>query len=329
MKRENTHKYRHLDSRLRGNDSRNASDSRITKNGKGFTLVEILTTIAIISILLGFLIPALSMIQKSAVTAKQKAQFHGIEIALEAFSTDTGDYPPSAHDTVTYGNYSASQRLAEAMVGQDGFGFHQDSGFYESGEDVTGLSLYMTHPDYNTDYPTQSDIDDNIAVRKGPYLELENANAVKLSSLYGSGNYGSLVDTFVLADMFKISKNAATGKLTGSPILYYRANRGKTKHDIASANIDPIVNQCTYNAYDSVGSAFVNNDSIADLVPLSTKSGVHPLRSDLDMFYKQTLNPNFTSPARPYRSESFILQSAGPDSLYGTPDDVFNFEQGN
>ena len=30
---------------------------------------------------------------------------------------------------------------------------------------------------------------------------------------------------------------------------------------------------------------------------------------------------------RPYRADSYILMSAGFDGLYGTKDDVFNFEK--
>ncbi len=305
-------------------------------NSTGFTLVEILTTIAIIAILLGLLIPALTMVEKSAVKVKQKAQFHGIEISLETFSTDTGDYPPSAWNPAAYGNYTPSQRLAEAMVGRDGLGFHPDSRFRSDGKGdidgdgildpvAAGATLYnaiggvaASSGAANDQTPAQ-----NIAARKGPYLELESANAVMLSNLYGTANIGVLVDSYVLADMYKITKNTATGKMTGSPILYYRANRNKALHDAS----DP--GNSTYHYYDAIGSPFAGDgdDSIVDLVPLSTHLGTHPMTPN--MFYEQTRNLNFSNPARPYRSESFILQSAGPDSLYGTVDDVFNFDQGN
>ena len=295
----------------------------------GFTLVEILTVIAVIAILLGFLIPALSSVEKTALKVKQRAQFHSIEVALEGFSTDMGDYPPSAWNTVAYGRYSASQRLAEALVGQDGFGFHQDSKFLGNGTDgtatVPGNSLYDPSLTLNE--------------RKGPYLELESANAVKLSDLYGTsivGGAGQLVDTYVLADVYKITKNAATGKLTGSPILYYRANRDRIQHD-GSLTFD-MASSNTYNVYDSLGTILIKG--IAKLVPLTTKTGSHPLDSASGrlLFYEQIKNPNFPgdstypasgTPPRPYRADSFILQSAGPDGLYGTTDDVFNFDPEN
>lgn len=312
----------------------------------GFTLVELLTVIGVIAILLAFLIPALTSVEKTALKVKQRAQFHGIEVALEAFHADMGDYPPSAYDLTKYGNYTASQRLAEALVGRDGFGFHPASKFRADGtvDGTAATSLY---------YPgiasfTQAQIDANLAARKGPYLELETANAVRLNNLYGTGaNLGYLSGTgnnsYVLADMYKITKNLATGKLTGSPILYYRANRGKIQHDLASANIDPALNQCTYNVYDSIG-VWTSTDSIVDLRPLSLPQGStarHPMSpyslsgGGAALFYQQTTNPNFPgdtasgTPPRPYRADSFILQSAGPDSLYGTADDVFNFDQEN
>ncbi len=307
-------------------------------NRTGFTLLELLTTITVIAILLGLLIPALIAVEKSAMKVKQKAQFHGLEVSLEAFATDMGDYPPSAPDVAPadgfgYGYYSPSQRLAEAMIGRDGLGFHPSSLFRDDGLADMDNDGSIDNPVYD------ATVQQNVQARTGPYLELESANAVMLSDLYGAGNHGALVDSYVLADMYKITKNAATGKMTGSPVLYYRANQNRVQHDDGTdgnggPSVDPALNQCTYNVYDSIGSLIASDDSIADLLPLSTKTGVHPLvSSGLSLFYSQTLNPNFPGDsvtnmgARPYRSESFILQSAGADGLYGTEDDVFNFDQ--
>ena len=291
----------------------------------GFTLVELLTTLAVIGILLGLLIPALNQVSKFAANVKQKAQFHAIGMALEAFRNDWGDYPPSEWDPATYGDYSASQRLAEAIIGRDGFGFHPSSRFREDGTDGT-KPLYAPAVDLSLD-------PDNLKSRKGPYLELESANAVDLAKLYGGavpGNY--LVSSYVLVDMYKI-QNAFTGKTTGTPILYYKANRLKTAHDAAKASPDSATNQCTYNVYDSLGNL---TSGIASLQPLTKAKAKHDMfTSGGVLFYDKTLNPNFPGDrltkvgARPYRADSFLLHSAGPDGLYGTADDVFNFDQDN
>ena len=75
------------------------------KRGKsGLTLVELLTVLAIMALLVGVLIPALSAVKNSAKEAKQKGQFTTIEIALTAFRSDGkgySDYPPSAQTPTT------------------------------------------------------------------------------------------------------------------------------------------------------------------------------------------------------------------------------------
>lgn len=271
---------------------------------RAFTLVEILTTVTIIGILLAILIPALNQVGKTALNVKQKAQFHTIEMALEAFRSDRGDYPPSVWDGPLYDNYSASQRLAEAIIGMDGLGFHRDSVF----NPYSGL------------YDPPIDL----AVRKGPYLELESANAVLLSHIFGTSL--PLLDSYVLADSFRTVRHQLTGKKTGMPILYYKANR------LGIGNSEDPSNWAsnTYNLSDSYGNP-VSATSTAILSKPHPIFGVHPLsfRENASMFYQRIQNPNFISPLRPYRAESFILHSAGPDGRFGTADDVFNFDEGN
>jgi prepilin-type N-terminal cleavage/methylation domain-containing protein len=297
---------------------------RVHKTWKaGFTLVEILTTIAVIGILLAFLVPALTQVQKAAEKAKQKAQFSAIEIALEAVYTDTGDYPPSAWDTAQYGNYAAPQRLAEAIIGQDGFGLHKNTVWHAN---KTSDGNVMAVDKSNALYAPDGTVDK--AERHGPYLELESANAVLLSTLYGSAavTASGLVDSYVLVDTYKITKNTATGKMIGSPILYYRANTSWTSHEYGIIDTgSPVLNKI-YSVYDAIGSP-ASSGFTKLLAPLSTDATAHPISTNPGWFYERTANPNFTTPARPYRSDSFILHSAGPDGLYGNADDVFNFDE--
>jgi prepilin-type N-terminal cleavage/methylation domain-containing protein len=292
----------------------------------GFTLTEMLTALAVIAVLLALLIPALSMVQKKAMVVKQRAQFHAIEVALEAFRSDWGDYPPSEFDMVKYGNGSvASFRLAEALIGGDGLGFHPNSIFYQdylfdqNGDGTISSSETVYHAATDLAWETAAQ---NRSARKGPYLELETANAVRLRDLYGSGTGSLSPDMFVLADAFA-KKMRATGKEVGMPILYYRASSSQIGMDPLRANWGGN----TYNLNDS----YANGSGIISLVvPFQSSTTVHDLNEDaandsINWFYKVIANPNFTSPPRPYRANSFLLQSAGPDGLYGTGDDLFNF----
>ncbi len=305
----------------------------------GFTVVEMLVAVAIILVLISLIIPALNMVKESADMARQRAQFHSIDIALEAFRADDGDYPPSDDAGGNDDAYPGAMKLAEAIIGLDGFGFHPRSEYTNTGRlDTNGDGDYDDNDDealYLPDFETyitdvlnltadeeEAKRKENMAIRRGPYLELETANAVRLRDIYDldnepspPGTMGLVGKRFVLSDMFRLVKNNATGKRTGMPILYYRAN--------------------TSNFYHGPGGIYDVRDNrrIVNLETLWEVSVKHPMRRFSDggnpgLFYTNTTNPNFPDPARPYRADSYILLSAGPDGLYGTSDDVFNFNKG-
>ncbi len=310
----------------------------------GFTLVEMLTALAVIAVLLALLIPALNMVQKKAQTVKQRGQFHAIEVGLEAFRADWGDYPPSEY-ALNYGIQGdtapftcAAQRLAEALVGRDGLGFHKSSVFRARGlADVDGdgildpvpqtpiapgiyNGIYSATDRFTTSSGNYQTAAENLLSRRGPYLELETANAVRFNQYF---NPGMIDNTYVLADAFP-KKMTLSGKECGMPILYYRANTSQIGNNPSSLNWGAN----TYNLNDSYcdGQGIIRRP-----IPFQSSEPAHPLANcenderAANYFYGMIKNPNFTSPERPYRANSFLLHSAGPDGLYGTPDDMFNF----
>ena len=106
----------------------------------GLTIIELLIVLGIIALLVGLLLPALSVVRNMAKEAKQKAQFSAIELALAAFKNDEGDYPPS--DWVMppdpRSDYCGSQKLAEALLGWDLLGFHPNTAWRADGLDAFG-----------------------------------------------------------------------------------------------------------------------------------------------------------------------------------------------
>src|SRR5690606_15150637 len=82
---------------------------------KAFTLIELLTVIAIIGILAGILIPTVSAVRTSANKARTKAQFSQWATALGLFKQEYGYYPT----TIQTGNKIESDVFIAALSGRD------------------------------------------------------------------------------------------------------------------------------------------------------------------------------------------------------------------
>jgi prepilin-type N-terminal cleavage/methylation domain-containing protein len=308
-------------------------------NRKAFTIVEMLIVVTIIALLLGILLPSIAMVRTKTREAAQKAQFDAIEMALEAFKQDYGDYPPSSwtwipSPTSTPGtSYCGSQKLSEALLGWDLMGFHPQSAWRADGYDSTGGKF--------TYDPQRIDGIRTLSERKGPYLELAKASVFKLGDLYNTTNA-----TYVLCDVYRVRKltDPNTGKIitAGSPILYYKANT-------ANKTIDPIYSLPANNYTDRIYNYYDNSPiTSSNKLTANGPTGLqHPLdypgSPEYTVFYsgKATYTPGTTyggfgigygirdpriaSPVRPYRPDSYILISAGPDGYYGTADDLHNY----
>ncbi len=305
----------------------------------GFTIVELLTALVIIAILVGVLIPAMSMVRRIAKETAQKHQFTTIDMALMAFKNDYGDYPPSNWPDFVPPpfrfDYCGAQKLAEALLGWDLMGFHPDSAWRGDGCDAAGTLGTV----YDMTGFTEQQKQYNLEQRKGPYLELATTNAFRLGNI--SVNKPGLFndtdpvlepDTFVICDVFGVRRlTLASGKTVkaGTPIIYYKANT-------SSKNIAVFpLNDRIYDAR--------NNQPLLELESL-TKDGTpgepHPLAievaQDYPVFYNDRYDygsgigygikdPKVTANRWPHRPDSYILISAGADGLYGTSDDIRNF----
>jgi len=236
---------------------------------------------------------------------RQMAQLKSIDTAVELFKVKCGVYPPSDSMDDTGVDYCGAMKLCEAVMGKDLMGYHLDSLFRSDGTDRNGNVLY---PPPSDGYDTT-----DIEKRQGPYLPVDNANPYRLKDLYGEvGPFDE--NDYVICDTFKSVTHINSAKKIGMPILYYKADTSKTVHDIN----DPNNPQNIYNYKD-------NHALLALGVP--GKPGLkHPLYEDPTILYEIACDRRANAPNRPKRADTFILLSAGKDGLYGTRDDITNFE---
>jgi prepilin-type N-terminal cleavage/methylation domain-containing protein len=291
----------------------------------GFTIVELLTVIAVIAILMAILIPALAMVRRIAKETQQRAQFTTLDLAILAFKGDRGDYPPSGPERDGTVFCSGAQKLAEALLGRDLLGFHSDSIFRGD-----GMNPNLTPP-YDDLYPANLDPEtdpvhrDNLGKRKGPYLDVATANAFRLGGANGLFvDTGMLdADAFVICDVFGIKNiTLAKGQVVraGTPILYYRANTSSKIMD--------------WNRQDESIYNWKDNQPLLSLgrLPVPEARPPHSLFADDGRkFYNEgvedykIIDPRITTTKWPHRADSYILISAGADGEYGTNDDILNF----
>jgi len=303
----------------------------------GFTLVELLTVLAIMSILIGILLPTLSFVRNTSKNTAQKAQLATIEMSLLAFRDDNGYYPPSLSTLdgrevpAGQADYCGAQKLAEALLGWDLMGFHPRTAWRADGLDrLQGDATY--DPLKARDENPADGIADTLDERTGPYLERATTNVFRLGPSSPGAADGLYRDpaplaanTFVICDVFgakKVKTSTGPGKTVkaGTPILYYRANpsyktieAGRPQHRM-------------YNVFDNI--TFIDNGEGGLRSIASGETELHPLGSRANMFqffYDYITDARITARPWPYRPDSYILISAGVDGLYGTKDDICNF----
>lgn len=302
----------------------------------GLTIVEILVVVAIISLLTGMLIPAVNKVKSMAREAKQKVQFTAIGIGLATFKNDYGEYPPSDHyswleENTELENSSGAQKLAEALLGWDLLGFHPDSGWRADGRNRWSYSVDGTTHAAGSYFLYDRTSAPDMEKRKGRYIDIDTANAVRLGitvnydglfDLAGIGSpLTSAAETFVLGDVFGKGKDVlleGVKRKSGLPILYYRADpSGKTTRDI-------------YNPQDNDNLVYTKNEADNRIKGTPVSGGPwNPLAGPLQIFLDRVRDPRASTPNFdvPRKPDSYILISAGADGLYGTIDDITNFQR--
>jgi prepilin-type N-terminal cleavage/methylation domain-containing protein len=273
----------------------------------GFTLVELLMVLAIITLLVGLLVPSMVVVRRLARETSQRAQLNRIGLSITAFRDEHGEYPQSMQ-TFTGGlYYCGAHMLAEALLGRDLRGFHP------------GSRWTMDDDAYDLSNPEL--VEENLRRRTGPYLERATATVFTAGQLFADTR-NLEPDRFMICDAFAVREVTLPNGdrvRAGTPILYYMADPSSRILDRSRPEV---------SIYSDVHNRFLLQlNRIAD-------GERHPLNNP-DFFYSpegaegSIVDPRASDLAAgllwPYRPDSYILISAGVDGLYGTADDITNF----
>lgn len=299
---------------------------------KGFTIIELLTVIAIITLLVGILTPGMRKAKQVALTLKQRCQLYDIEIGLEFWHAENDSSYPDSDFSATGGVYTTgAHKLAEALMGRDTHGFDSKSTWDAQADNLFGTA-YTSPPPYSD--------------RNSIYIDSDKIGNFQIAQIYdapglvypGDFDETGIITTGdkqagVLTDVFRNKKVIMPVTLesvkTGSPILYFKA-KNTTVYDSAEPE-NSIFNFDDNFAIFALGH---NIDGTANPHPYADTADIDPSNGEpdgIDDFYASLINPkarlNGIGAPVPYNKDTFILMSAGSDGLYGTSDDVTNISR--
>ncbi len=301
----------------------------------GFTMMELLVVMAIIFLLVGLLVPGTRVVTRLAKDLRQKSKFHAMEVGLEFFYNDFENYPDSTCLTGGGKFVCGAQHLVEALAGRndeceiDGkavVGFDPETTWNAAQEQADGVTDIYPNDAKGSSLDEKEDYE---LRRKLPYIERDDFDIITIGRLYddtgdvfaSSGAYKAPVFGDVYERKNVTLANGETIK-AGSPVLYFKANTQSRLFGTDTGGAD--WSKWIYN--------YLDNMKILALGHIRDQNKAHPWYHETDPtvrdgFYDDITNPKVEAYEKPYNSTSYLLVAPGWDGLYGTKDDVTNFDR--
>ena len=338
------------------------------QNKKAFTLVELLTVVAIIALLIGILVPALSRARTQAKIGATRAILKAMGDGLDLFRNENPEecrsgegYPSSAwSDDPTEEdeqNICGAQWLVRYLMGKTLDGYIPRRNVPRAIRDQGPVNWEQEHW-----------YEDFSITRVGPYLPQDRVEIKRPIELLG-------FDAMTSQGQIYTDENAAMHQplfidVFDYPILYYAANSAMYRRSKTSASLAGCVESTAAGSDDIIGiythadngliTGLQNSGSNPNMPTWPISLTVASANGGLQEFGtwssggwpiepKDFLDPDnrFTFPnyilnktvyentkkaddgtdatVTPYRPDSFLLISPGPDGVYGNEDDVNNF----
>ena len=332
---------------------------------RAFTLVELMVVVVIIGILIGILIPALGTVRKQARNVATKAVLGAIETGLEMFKADGkigGGYPPSFSDAPSglgevdspYTNLPGggvaddpfymcgAGLLVWALAGADQLGtpgfkvFRSGSSFWSDDTDDGNFGDVSTS---SGAYALRSDGLRPLQPRSGPYVDISRLQ----QSTWDVDKQAFVIEAEEEATTAPVQRNYPMFlDGFGFPILYWKADSaGVQMAHRRAADLVQSVDRGIYHWEDNEG--LIADSGAYQLV---LRPGAEDHNFDFDVasltgagyntttklpdddvsFARYIMNQNVQAKLSPHRADTYLLVSPGDDGVYGTGDDVANFE---
>ncbi|MCH8804750.1 MAG: type II secretion system protein [Planctomycetes bacterium] len=326
----------------------------------GFSLVELLVVIAIIVLLISIVVPALSAARRAAKEASTNVMLGVLSTGLQTFEADRrigGRFPPSLPDLRPDGTrkvadpyhpnssrsttieISGAGLLVWALAGADLLGTPGFRTFDTQNSTVWNEDSHRkleSDPRKSGAFALNSNLQP-VHARSGPYVDLSKINVTRWDK-----NEGSFVIPAELEARSESGRSAVTREYPmfldsfGYPVLYWRADpAGVQFADSVSPDRLPSARRGIYHWIDN--EALVNSGA-RDVLVLRADNEVHkldyepgqdpPIDPAPGFFQYYIWNQDVGAKVHPQRPDSYLLVSPGADGLYGTADDIANFDHG-
>ena len=214
-------------------------------NKRAFTLIELLTVIAIIGILASIIIPTVGSVKASSNKAKTKVQFSEWGAGLELFKQEYGYYPtltgsataPTTDSGVNLGvDSTTTTRFAELMLGKhvDGYALTDSTAGTAFAQNKRRLSFYsFSNSELVTSGTTVSSLSDAFG-NTDIYVIMDYNNDGLISSGTTTPDVraGNSTDGYTT-----ITGNAPTIPTAGirAGVIFYSAGRGTSVNDTVTS----------------------------------------------------------------------------------------------